>query len=63
MNLTQLNNCHLSELSQCEMENTQGGESAWYWVAYGVSSVIHGAWEVAQQAGAYQSSLAPCDKK
>lgn len=27
-----------SELSTDEMMDTQGGESAWYWIAYGIGS-------------------------
>lgn len=31
----------LVELSQDELMQAQGGESAWYWVAYGIGSAVH----------------------
>lgn len=63
MGITEPNAHQLVALSKEEMIATQGGESAWYWVAYGVANVIHGAWELAKEAGEYQASLPPHLKK
>ncbi|MEJ5145415.1 hypothetical protein [Sphingobacterium sp. MYb388] len=35
-----MNNCNLIEINEQELSLINGGESAWYWVAYGVRSAI-----------------------
>jgi hypothetical protein len=37
----------MQELSFDEASTINGGESAWYWVAYGVSAVAHFIYEAA----------------
>ena len=38
----ELNDIKVLELSQCEMSVVDGGESAWYWIAYGAGVVASG---------------------
>jgi hypothetical protein len=35
-----MENMNLKELSQIELIETNGGESLWYWVAYGVGASV-----------------------
>jgi hypothetical protein len=37
---TRLEELHLTELSQSEISDIQGGYSAWYWISYGAHHVV-----------------------